>query len=97
MQGRRRARRAGDGRRTVLPGVLAQRDRVRSVTAHALRHRIERPVRARVDRAPDRDDERWHAVASTGARRGHMRGYPLRARGPGRAGEQRDIQCRTDG
>ncbi len=33
----------------LLPGLPAQRDRVRPVAAHALRHRAQRSVRARLD------------------------------------------------
>ena len=69
-----------------LSRVPAQRDGIRSVAAHALRHRDQRPVGTGLDHATDCDDERRQSVAAGRARRGHLRGDLSVA---GRAGRMR--------
>ena len=69
------------GVRRLLADVLSQRDRLRRVTADALRHRAEQPLRPGVHDARDQDDERRYAVAAAGARPRHLPGDRRRACG----------------
>ena len=82
----------------LLRRVPAQCDGLRSVAAHALRHRAQRPLCARVhDAAPiamTSDGTPWRP---RGARRGHLPGICLCARGARRCGQRRDFQRRVDG
>ena len=70
----------------LCSGVPAQRHRLRSLAAHALRHRDQRPVRARLDHPAHRHDQRRQPLAPGGARGGHLRGDLPQ---PHRAGERR--------
>ncbi len=57
------------------PGLPAQRHRLRPLAAHALRHRDQRSVRARLDYQAHRDDQRWQSVAPGRARPGYLPGH----------------------
>ena len=84
------------GRRRLLRRVPAQCHRLRTLAAHALRHRAQRPVRTGVDAARDRDDQRRQPVAADRAHRGHLRGHAVRRRGAGRRGQRRGLQRRRE-
>ena len=96
MQGAGRTRRRQDGRARFLPGVSAQRDGVRSVAAHALRHRAERPFRTGLDDEADCHDKRRQPVAAARARRGHVRGHLSVPRSAGGCGAGQGLQRRPE-
>ena len=68
LQGVGGAGRLGSGGRRLLADLHAQRDRLRSLAAHAVRHRAEQPERLGAHHPPDLHDLRRHPVATAGAR-----------------------------
>ena len=54
-----------------LRHLSAQCDRIRPLAAHALRHRAQRSVRARLDHQAHRDDQRRQPLAAARAHRRH--------------------------
>ena len=85
VQGAGRERPAQAGRRQLLADLHAQRDRLRRVAPHPVRHRAQQPDGLGGHVGRDSDQERRHAVAADRAHRGHQPGLPGRAAGPGRA------------